>query len=78
MEFRIKAKLITPEDMRRIITRLAHEIVEKNRGVENLAIIGIHTRGAFLAERISRKIKGNLRAIAKHGRERSKRSVPVA
>jgi pyrimidine operon attenuation protein/uracil phosphoribosyltransferase len=56
MEFRIKAKLVTPDDMRRIITRLAHEIIEKNRGVENLAIIGIHTRGAFLAERISQKI----------------------
>ena len=47
MEFRIKAKLVTPEDMRRIITRLAHEIIEKNRGVENLAIVGLHTRGAF-------------------------------
>ncbi len=56
MEFRVKAKLVTPEDMRRIITRLAHEIIEKNRGVEKLAIIGIHTRGAFLAERIARKI----------------------
>ena len=56
MEFRIKANLVTPEDMRRIITRLAHEIIEKNRGVDNLAIIGIHTRGAYLAERISRKI----------------------
>lgn len=56
MEFRIKAKLVTPEDMRRIITRLAHEIIEKNHGIENLAIIGIHTRGASLAERISRKI----------------------
>jgi pyrimidine operon attenuation protein/uracil phosphoribosyltransferase len=56
MEFRVKAKLVTPEDMRRIITRLAHEIIEKNRGVENLAIVGLHTRGAFLAERISRKI----------------------
>jgi len=56
MEFRIKANLVTSEDMRRIIIRLAHEIVEKNRGVDNLAIIGIHTRGAFLAERISQKI----------------------
>ena len=57
MEFRIKAKLITTEDLRRIITRLAHEILEKNRGTENLAIIGIRTRGAYLAERIRDKIK---------------------
>jgi pyrimidine operon attenuation protein/uracil phosphoribosyltransferase len=56
MEFKVKANLVTPEDMRRIIMRLAHEIIEKNRGVENLVIVGLHTRGAFLAERISRKI----------------------
>ena len=56
MEFRTKAKLVTPEDLVRIITRLAHEILERNRGSENLAIIGIHTRGAYIAERISKKI----------------------
>jgi len=56
MEFRTKAKLITSEDLRRIITRLAHEIIEKNRGIKDLVIIGIHTRGAYLATRISKKI----------------------
>jgi len=56
MEFRIKAKLITKDDLRRIITRLAHEIVEKNRGTKDLVIIGLHTRGAHLASRISKKI----------------------
>jgi pyrimidine operon attenuation protein/uracil phosphoribosyltransferase len=56
MEFRIKAKLITEDDLRRIITRLAHEIVEKNRGTRDLVIIGLHTRGAHLAARISKKI----------------------
>ena len=45
MEFRVKAKLVTPEDMRRIITRLAHEIIEKNRGVENrLKVTGMAVR----------------------------------
>jgi pyrimidine operon attenuation protein/uracil phosphoribosyltransferase len=56
MEFRNKAKLITKDDLRRIITRLAHEIVEKNRGTKDLVIIGLHTRGAYLAARISKKI----------------------
>jgi pyrimidine operon attenuation protein/uracil phosphoribosyltransferase len=56
MEFRTKAKLVTQEDLVRIVTRLAHEILERNRGSENLAIIGIHTRGAYIAERISNKI----------------------
>jgi len=57
MEFRIKAKLITSDDMRRIIIRLAHEIIEKNRGVKDLVIIGIYTRGAYLAARIAKKIE---------------------
>ncbi len=43
--------------MGRIITRLAHEILEKNRGTENLVLVGLRTRGAFLADRISKKIK---------------------
>jgi pyrimidine operon attenuation protein/uracil phosphoribosyltransferase len=57
MNFRIKAKLITRDDLRRIITRLAHEILEKNHGIKDLVIIGLRTRGAFVAERISKKIE---------------------
>ena len=41
----------------RALIRVAHEIVEKNKGAENLAIIGIKTRGAYLAERIARLIE---------------------
>jgi pyrimidine operon attenuation protein/uracil phosphoribosyltransferase len=44
--------ILTAEQMSRTITRIAHEILEKNPGVENLAVVGIHTRGAFLAARI--------------------------
>ena len=40
--------ILTAEQMSRTITRIAHEILEKNPGVENLAVVGIHTRGAFL------------------------------
>ncbi len=42
--------------MRRALTRIAHEIVEKNRGVTELALVGIHTRGVPLAERIAENI----------------------
>jgi pyrimidine operon attenuation protein/uracil phosphoribosyltransferase len=52
----IKAQILNKRDMARIITRLAHEILEKNRGTENLVIVGLRTRGAYLAERISKKI----------------------
>ena len=43
---------MTAEQMSRTLMRIAHEILEKNPGVENLAVVGIHTRGAFLATRI--------------------------
>lgn len=56
MKETIKATLLTEEDIQRIITRLSHEILEKNRGTENLVLIGLRTRGAYLAERISNKI----------------------
>ncbi len=36
----------------RTITRIAHEIIERNKGVEDMAVIGIRTRGAVLAERL--------------------------
>ena len=43
---------MTAEQMSRTITRLAHEIIEKNPHAHDLAIVGIHTRGAFLGERL--------------------------
>jgi pyrimidine operon attenuation protein/uracil phosphoribosyltransferase len=42
--------------MRRAITRIAHEIIEKNHGIENLVIVGIRTRGDSLARRIVERI----------------------
>jgi pyrimidine operon attenuation protein / uracil phosphoribosyltransferase len=43
--------------MGRSLTRIAHEIVERNRGVENLALIGIRARGVPLAGRLATEIK---------------------
>ena len=43
-------------DIDRILTRMAHEILEKQRGVDNLLLIGIRTGGVFLADRIKAKI----------------------
>ena len=47
----------TDKDISRAISRITHEILEKNKGAENLALIGIRTRGATLANRIQKKIK---------------------
>ena len=40
------------DDLRRTLVRIAHEIVEKNPGGEDLAIVGIHTRGAIIGRRL--------------------------
>ncbi|MGD8782397.1 MAG: bifunctional pyr operon transcriptional regulator/uracil phosphoribosyltransferase PyrR [Ignavibacteria bacterium] len=52
----IKATIIDEEGMGRTITRLSHEILEKNKGSKNLVILGMRTRGEFLAQRIHKKI----------------------
>ncbi len=54
---KVKAVILNREDMERIINRLAYDILEKNRGTRNLVIIGLRTRGAYLAERLAKKIK---------------------
>lgn len=41
----------------RALIRIAHEIVEKNKGAENMAVIGIKNRGEYLAQRIARLIE---------------------
>jgi pyrimidine operon attenuation protein/uracil phosphoribosyltransferase len=43
--------------LQRALVRIAHEIVEKNKGAENLAVIGIQNRGAYLAERVAKLIE---------------------
>ncbi|MBN2203801.1 MAG: bifunctional pyr operon transcriptional regulator/uracil phosphoribosyltransferase PyrR [Thermoleophilia bacterium] len=49
-----EAVVLTADQMRRTITRISHEILEKNPKESRLAVVGIHTRGAFLGERIHR------------------------
>ena len=48
--------LMGPNDVRRAITRMAHEIVERNAGTDSLALVGIRTRGVPLAHRLAREI----------------------
>lgn len=58
MSTAIKKKTIMDADaMRRALVRVAHEIVEKNKGVENIILVGIRTRGVPLAQRIAEEIK---------------------
>jgi len=50
-------QVLTAEEMNRAITRIAHEILEKNKGTERLALVGIRTGGAFLAKRFQEQIR---------------------
>jgi len=45
------------DNMRRVIVRIAHEVVERNKGVKNVVLVGIRTRGVPLAQRIAREIE---------------------
>lgn len=50
-------ELINKKDISRILSRIAHELIEKNKGTENLCLVGIHRGGVYLAKRIALKIK---------------------
>ena len=54
---REKAEIVDGEGLRRAITRIAHEIIERNDGAKNLVLVGIRTRGVPLAVRLAKKIQ---------------------
>jgi pyrimidine operon attenuation protein/uracil phosphoribosyltransferase len=56
MNIREKAQIMTAAEIERTLIRLAHEIVERNGGIKNLALIGIRRRGVPLAERLASAI----------------------
>ena len=56
MQMREKTQIMTEDEIRRALVRISHEIVERNKGVENLAIVGVARRGDHLAQRIAKII----------------------
>jgi pyrimidine operon attenuation protein / uracil phosphoribosyltransferase len=54
---KLKAQIIDEIGMERTVTRLSHEILERNKGAGNIVIVGIRTRGEFIAQRIARTIE---------------------
>ena len=52
-----KATLMSPQDIDRALKRIAHQIIEKNHGLQNVCLIGIHTRGVPLARRLADHIE---------------------
>ena len=49
-------QIMNQEDVRRALARMAHEILERNRGTEELVLVGIYTRGVLLANRLAGNI----------------------
>lgn len=54
----MRRRLLSAEEVERIITRLTSEVAERNRGVEKLAFVGIQRRGVPLAQRIANGLDG--------------------
>lgn len=52
-----KATVLDQQAIRRALTRIAHEIIEKNKGIDHCILVGIRTRGIYLADRLAQKIK---------------------
>lgn len=62
MKMKERSHVLDESSLSRTLTRMAHEILEKNKGTQDLVIVGIRTRGAFLAQRLVdliEKIDGN-------------------
>lgn len=50
-------KVLDKDGIKRAVTRIAHEILERNRGIQNLVLMGIRTRGVFLAQRLQKELE---------------------
>ncbi|GIN83772.1 bifunctional protein PyrR [Heyndrickxia sporothermodurans] len=52
-----KAIVLDQDAIRRALTRIAHEIIERNKGIENCVLVGIKTRGIHIAKRLAERIE---------------------
>ena len=57
MAFNARAKVLDADDVARMVKRISHEILERNKGSTDLVLVGVRTRGVFLARRLARTIE---------------------
>ncbi|WP_420455919.1 bifunctional pyr operon transcriptional regulator/uracil phosphoribosyltransferase PyrR [Rubrivirga sp.] len=63
-----RSTLMTPERVRRTVTRLAYEVIERNRGVDGLLVFGLKSRGAALADLLADALEeASGEPIERHG-----------
>ncbi|MFC1512671.1 bifunctional pyr operon transcriptional regulator/uracil phosphoribosyltransferase PyrR [bacterium] len=56
-KYKEKKLIMDSKEMMRTVRRMVHEIIEKSHGIKDLIIIGLQTRGVYIAEKIAREIK---------------------
>ncbi|MBS4207690.1 bifunctional pyr operon transcriptional regulator/uracil phosphoribosyltransferase PyrR [Bacillus sp. FJAT-50079] len=52
-----KTTVLDEKAIQRALTRIAHEIIERNKGIENCVLVGIKTRGIYIADRLAKRIE---------------------
>ena len=52
-----KKIILSSQDIRRVLIRIAHEIIERNKSTQHLTLVGVHTRGVPLAKRLAKNIE---------------------
>ena len=57
MNLKVKAKILDKKGIQKALQRISHEILEQNQDVNNIVVIGIRTRGAYLAERVAQNMR---------------------
>jgi pyrimidine operon attenuation protein / uracil phosphoribosyltransferase len=57
MEEKIKARIMDASRIRRVLTRVATEIIERNRNLKNLVIVGVKSRGIYIGKRVAHLVK---------------------
>ena len=56
-------QVLGPDDVRRAVTRMAHEIIERNHGIDGVALVGLQRGGVWLAEKLGAEIERIDRAV---------------
>ena len=67
-EAKLKAQIMDEQAMGRALTRIAHEVIERNEGAEGIGIVGIVSRGAIIAPMLADEIEKIVREKLAHAR----------
>ena len=53
----LKANLLDDKAIKRSLIRISHEIIERNKGIQDIVLVGIKTRGIYIAQRLAERLK---------------------